>query len=86
MIKEIAAWMLDEVVREGLVEQETMAAGIETRFGSEYVPVSDSGNLSVRRDILDEFKRISKDSVVYHFGEKCWRRRESQDSPGRLQV
>jgi hypothetical protein len=85
MIEEIAAWMLAEVLREGMVEQESLAADIESRFGKEYVPVNDNGNLSIRRDVLKTFRQISEESVVWDRTEKAWRKREAHDSPGRLQ-
>jgi hypothetical protein len=84
-IDDIASWMLGEVMREGTVSQEDIAWGIEKRFGDEFVPTNDHGNPSIRRDVLEAFKKISKLSVVWMATEKAWRKREPGDKVGRKQ-
>jgi hypothetical protein len=83
--EQIAEWMLAEVMREGTVEQESIASEIATKFGEEFVPLNDNGNLSIRRDVLKAFRKISENSVVWIRSEKAWRKREDFDDPGRLQ-
>ncbi len=82
---EVADWMLAEVMRTSYVEQESMAADIERKFGKEFVPINDYGNLSIRKDVLKAFREKSKHSVVWVQSEKAWRTRERADEPGRKQ-
>lgn len=82
---EVAAWMLAEVQRDGVLYQETVVGDIEQRFGGEFVVVNDNGNSAIRRDVLSAFRELSGESVVWERGERLWRKRESFDDPGRQQ-
>jgi hypothetical protein len=83
--QEIADWMLQEVLREGTVYQESIASDVANKFGEEFVPMNENGNPSVRRDILNAFRKISEDSVVWMRSERAWRKREEGDDAGRRQ-
>jgi hypothetical protein len=82
---EAAQWMLDEVTSLGVLYQDDAAAQIEAKFGSEFVPLNESGNPSIRTDVLNAFRKLSGNDVVWERGERLWRKRESFDEPGRLQ-
>jgi len=84
-LEEIADWMAAEVLRTGYVEQEAMAFRIKGKFGSEFVPINDNGNLSVRKDVLKAFRKKSEKTVVWSGSEKAWRKRHNSDAPGRKQ-
>ena len=83
--EDVVAWMLAEVMREGMVDQEFMASAIESKFGEEFIPENENGNPSIRRDVLKAFRKISDDTVVWVRSEKEWRKREAGDEPGRGQ-
>jgi hypothetical protein len=38
--QEIADWMLQEVLREGTVYQESIASDVANKFGEEFVPMN----------------------------------------------
>jgi len=82
---DVAAWMMGEVTASGVLHQDDAAAQIEAKFGDEFVPLNDNGNMSIRPDVLKEFRKQSGDDVVWERGERLWRKRESFDQPGRLQ-
>ena len=83
---DVAAWMMQEVERDGILYQESAVGDIEKRFGEQFVYVNDSGNAAISKDILAEFRKVSGDDIVWERGERCWRKRERQDDPGRQQV
>jgi hypothetical protein len=82
---EIADWMLIEVQRDGVIHQDAVASEIERMFGEEFTPINENGNLSIRKDVLAAFRKISEDSVVWERGERFWRIRAPYDEPGRRQ-
>jgi len=82
---EIAAWMLAEVERHGVLYQSDAVSQIEDRFGEEFIPLNSNSNPSIRRDVLAAFKLLTGESVIWERGERLWRKRESFDHPGRLQ-
>lgn len=82
----VASWMLDELRNQnGVLYQEDAAYKIAARFGDEFTYLNTGGGLAIRRDVLEEFKRLTGETVVWSRGEKMWRRREAFDTPGRRQ-
>ena len=74
-----------EVLRGDLVYQDDIASDIERVFGEEFVSSNPNGHWSIRHDILQEFRRMSEDSVVWLEHDAAWRKREPGDKPGRRQ-
>lgn len=58
---------------------------VSKKFGKDFVYTNVNGNLSIGKDVLKEFKKLSGDDVVWERGEKAWRYRASYDSAGRQQ-
>jgi hypothetical protein len=82
----VADWMLKTFEQQdGVLYQEEAAADIERLFGGDSTYLNDAGNLAISKDVLDAFRKLTKDAVVWEAGEKCWRRREQGDDPGRRQ-
>jgi hypothetical protein len=83
---EIAAYMVAELERERYLSQDMVVYQISEKFGEEFTPLNDNGNLSIRRDVLAAFKKLTGDDVVWERGERLWRKREQHDEPGRRQA
>jgi hypothetical protein len=81
----VAKWMLEEVEREELVYQETLVSDIETKFGETFTYINENGNAAISKDVLEAFRRISVDTVVWERQSRSWRKREACDEPGRQQ-
>jgi predicted phage-related endonuclease len=77
--------MLAELGRDGTLYQEVAASEIEKRFGQDFTPTNENGNLSIRRDVLAAFRKLTDETVVWERDERMWRKREGFDSPGRQQ-
>ena len=82
---EVAEWMLQEVLRQGVVYQETMVGDIEMKFGATFVYSNERGNPAISKEVLAAFKKASASTVVWVQGERAWRKREANDEPGRRQ-
>jgi hypothetical protein len=57
---------------------------MERQFGEPFVHVKDNGNLAIARDVLDAFRELTAETVVWDRSEKAWRLRAPKDPAGRL--
>lgn len=83
---EVAEWMRDKVLSENYMYQETVVYKISDKFGEQHVYQNDNGNLAISRKVLAEFRKLTKDTVVWERGERCWRKREKYNDPNKRQV
>ena len=79
-VKEIAEWMLKEVATKDLYH-DYAAHNIQRLFGSDFVHQKASRNwaISIRKDILNEFRKLSGDAIVWERGSRLWRKRTQSD-------
>ncbi|MGG7056480.1 DUF6953 family protein [Nitrosomonas sp. ANs5] len=83
--KDVAQWMLDEINNGNYLYQEQAAYTIFEMFGDDFVYYNDNGNLAIEKKVLNAFRTLTDDSVVWSRSEKMWRLREDYDEPGRMQ-
>ena len=83
--KDVAQWMLDEVLNEGYLEQGAVVYVIFKKFGNEFVYQNDNGNLAIQKKVLAAFNKLSADNVVWLKGEKAWSPRKEHHKLGRQQ-
>ena len=81
----VARWMEAQVAEHGVLYREEAVETIYELFGERFAPDNDAGNLSMAKDVLAAFKSMTSETNVWSRGEKCWRRREVGDEPGRWQ-
>ena len=84
--KEVAAWMFDQLRKHGELYQEDAVYEIARRFGPEFTYENENGNPAIKRDVLNEFRRISEELVVWSRSERLWRWRERFDPSGSRQT
>jgi hypothetical protein len=82
---QVAEWMLNELERQRCIYQDVVVHDIVQRFGEDCTYINKNGNRAIRKDILDAFRKISGNAVVWESGSRLWRKREQHDSPGRQQ-
>lgn len=82
---DVAQWMLQELARVDYLYQNIVVYEIASKFGDSFTPINSNGNLSIRKDVLAQFKKLTGDNVIWERGERLWRRRQSHDEPGRIQ-
>jgi hypothetical protein len=84
--KDVADYMLRRLDEEKQLYQETIVYEIEHWCGDEYVYQNDRGNMAIKKSVLDEFRKLTGESVVWAKHSRYWRRREESDDPGRVQA
>lgn len=81
----VARWMLGRLEASGgSPYQEEAADATQERFGSEFTYEDANGNLAIERSVLQAFRKLTEDRVVWCRPERYWRWREEHDPPGRL--
>lgn len=83
--KDVAEWMMAYIQQHGTLYQDLAADEITRIFGSKHVYENQNGGIGISKGVLKEFKKLSRDAVVWERGEKLWRRRAKYDAPGRAQ-
>lgn len=79
----VAQWMEDQVAEHDVLYRQEAVETIYEKFGEKFAPDNDAGNLSIAKDVLAAFKSMTAEKNVWSQGEKCWRRREPDDEPGK---
>lgn len=80
--EDVARWMLEEVDAKGFLHQGRAVHEIEARFGDAFVHRNVLGNQRINRKVLETFRKLSEDSIVWDQSDKSWRSRRSGDQPG----
>lgn len=81
----VSAWMLKTLTVQGVLYQHDVIAYLETSFGGDFTRVNSAGNFSITPNVLNAFRNLGGDDVVWMRSERCWRWRERGDEPGRMQ-
>ena len=80
---DVARWMVQELEREEYIYQNVIVHEIAARFGSQFTYDNRHGNLAIDRHVLDAFRNLTGDSVVWDNRQRMWRKRLDYDEPGR---
>lgn len=81
---QIAQWMLDEYNRHGArLDQSHAAHNIQRLFGREHLYQNQNGNWAIKKPILDAFRKLTPEGVVWSRSSQEWRKRQSYDPPGK---
>ena len=79
---EIAKWMLDEYNRHGeRLDQSYAAHNILRLFGDEHVHQNQNGNWAINKAVLDAFRKLTPEDVIWSRGYREWRKRQAWDPP-----
>ncbi len=84
-VRDVAEWMLARVKDDGFLPQHIAAAMIQRDFGEDFVYRLKNQNLAITKDVLEEFRKLSGDDVVWERGEGRWAWRQKFHKPGRFQ-
>ena len=76
---EIAEWMLEEFNKRGRLVQNSAALQIWKRFGEEHVHKNKNHNWSINKPILEAFRTLTPDNVVWSRSRQLWRTRRDSD-------
>jgi hypothetical protein len=81
---QIAQWMFDKLQQQKSLKQSSVASQIRTQWGEQYVFKNRQRNWGINKDILDEFRKLTPDNVVWSRSRQTWRYRGPGDPPGRM--
>lgn len=83
--EDVAKWMLEQIGEKKPLYQDKAAWEIKKKFGSSFVYDNENGNPAIEKAVLDKFRKLSGNDIVWSRGDFCWRRRRANDKPGRQQ-
>lgn len=82
--KDVAGWILEQLPESAFLYQERIARNIRQQFGEEFTYRNKNGNWGIRKDVLDEFRKLTPTDVVWSRSTQAWRRRRPNDPEGRM--
>lgn len=81
---EAAAWMIEELGKRKYLDQEVVAYKL-VKIDKTLTYHNANGNLAIAKPVLDAFRKVMPDDVVWSRSERHWRYRKPKDKPGRMQ-
>lgn len=80
--REVAEWMLAEFEKTGRLFQDDAVKGIIAQFGVEHTYTNANSNPAINKDILKEWRAISKGKVQWDRSfPQCWERPTNPPAP-----
>jgi len=81
-VTEVARWMVSQLEEQGKLNHRELVTDIRTIFGDGFTYRARYGAGALKREVLDEFRALTPEGVVWSFREQAWRRPQPDDSPG----
>lgn len=81
--KDVAKYLSDELVKNGVLYQEDAVANIKEIFGESFTYMNDNDNDAISKKVLSEFnkfKKTSEDEIEWDRRDKCWVVYKKKDS------
>lgn len=78
-----AAWMKEEVERTDYLDQKRAAWHVRDHFGERFTIINRNGNPAIAPEVLEEFLKVTKETVVWSKRRRYWRKRKLGDAAGR---
>lgn len=80
----IAEWMVAKFQENNRLSQAAAAREIRTTYGEQHVYKNKNRNWAINKPILDEFRRLTPEGVVWSRSTQTWRARRLTDPEGRM--
>jgi hypothetical protein len=81
--KSVSDWILTQIEKDGCIYQDDVVDRIIRAKAEELLRENSDGNLVLGTTVLNAFKKLTPDSVVWVGPDKYWRWRVAEDEPGR---
>lgn len=81
--KSVSDWMLAQIEKDGCLYQDDVVDHIVRANAEVLLRENTEGNLVLGTTVLNAFKKLTPDSVVWVGPDKYWRWRVGEDEPGR---
>lgn len=79
----VALWMLEQIQREDCIYQEDVVDHLIKAGHEEFLVENADGNQVLGKRVLDSFRKLTPDTVVWVKPDRYWRFRVREDEPGR---
>jgi hypothetical protein len=83
---EIARWMLLEFKKHQRLSQASAARGIKAAYGETHVYKNKQRNWAINKGILEAFRSLTPEDVVWSRSYQAWRARKPTDPAGTRMV
>jgi hypothetical protein len=86
--EEVAQYMMQQfeaMPEHGRLRQDSVARRVRQEFGEEFTYRNKNRNWAIKKEVLEAFKNLNEDGVVWEQSRQAWRRRRETDRPGRKQ-
>lgn len=80
---EASTWMRSQLDREGCLYQDDVVDYLVKEGAEALLRENSDGNLVLERKLLNEFRKLTQDEVVWVKPDKYWRFRVPEDESGR---
>lgn len=81
--KEVSQWMRSKLDLEGCLYQDDVVDYLVKFNINSLLRENSDGNLALERQLLNEFRKLTQDEVVWVKPNMYWRFRVREDEPGR---
>lgn len=81
--KNVAAWMLAQIEKDGCIYQDDVVDYVVKAKAEALLRENADGNLVLGTTILNAFRALTPESVVWVKPDRYWRWRVAEDEPGR---
>lgn len=81
--EETALWMADALERDSCLYQDDVVDHLVRSRCESLLRENADGNLVIGRPVLNAFKKLNAETVVWVRRERYWRYRVAEDEPGR---
>jgi hypothetical protein len=79
----VSSWMKVQLEKDGCLYQDDVVDYLVKSGANSLLRENADGNLVLERSLLNAFKKLTPDNVVWVKPEKYWRFRVQEDEPGR---
>lgn len=81
-VSEVAHWMLRRFEERGELHHRQLVADIRDTFGDDFIYRARYGEGALKPAVLQAFRDLTPDGVVWSIREQAWRRPSPEDPPG----
>lgn len=84
--KAMALWMLAQYQQNNRLSQSIAARGIRQNYGEQHLYKNKQHNWAINKGILEEFRKLTSNDVVWSRSNQMWRQRRPTDPPNSRMV
>jgi hypothetical protein len=81
-VSEVAHWMLRQFEEQGQLQHRQLVADIRDNFGDDFIYRARYGEGALKPAVLEAFRALTPNGVVWSIREQAWRRPSPDDPPG----